>query len=272
MRFSLLLFVAVVLACHRPATRNGAVDKPASALDAGSPVSTPAGSEIPDYSRYVRLGVSFIAVGNEPFWSLTIQPDRQITFRTPTDSLSVPVPEPTTAPTRERVYEARTNAGQLRVSIRPVRYTDSMSGQPFDNTVTIGVKIGTVTQRTYTGGGTALNQLMLMSEHWVITSLNDQPVQVTGRQQPYLELQPSTNRVSGTSGCNQFTGTFRADNQTLLLGALVTTRMACLDPLANTFESNLVKALKGPLQYTIEQGKLTLSRNGKPVLVAKRRD
>lgn len=37
-------------------------------------------------------------------------------------------------------------------------------------------------------------------------------------------------RVSGTAGCNRFTGTFTTDGDRLTIGPLATTRMACPEP------------------------------------------
>ncbi|CCG99451.1 protein of unknown function DUF306, MetA and HslJ [Fibrella aestuarina BUZ 2] len=261
MRLLPLALLVVVSACHRPAPKTTSRPAPPPA----------AADDVPDYSQYVRQGVSYFAVGNEPSWGLIIQSDRRMHLRTPTDTLSVPTPSPIVSANGERTYEGRNRGNSIRVNLRPARYTDNMSGQQFAYTANVTVKKGRGPVRTYSGGATALNQLMLLGENWRIVSLNGKTTPAQGRQQPFIEFQPSANRVLGSGGCNRFSGTFRADNQLIKFSPVVATKMACANEV-NTFETELFRALTGTLTYSIERGHLTLSRDGKAVLIAKRRD
>lgn len=263
MRLVVLLLLIAVSACQRSNT-------PRTTNKRSTP-STPAAPELADYSPYIRQGVVFFAVGNAPDWGLIIQPDRRMYFRGSPDSVAVPTPEPVVSANGERTYEGRSNGNWIKATLRPTRYISSPSGQAYEYTVQVNVRKGRGQVRTYTGGGTALNQLMLLSDNWRIISLNGKVAPAKGKQ-PVIEFQPSSGRVTGTSTCNRFSGTFRADNQTVKLSPLAATKMACLDESSNAFENELFKSLTGTLTYVIERGQLTLSREGRAILVARRRD
>jgi heat shock protein HslJ len=67
----------------------------------------------------------------------------------------------------------------------------------------------------------------------------------------------SDGRLAGYSGCNRFTGSFTQDGNTLTMGPLATTRMAC-PPEAMKREQQFL-ALLGKVRYAEGTGlKLTL--------------
>ncbi|RYF77542.1 MAG: META domain-containing protein [Cytophagaceae bacterium] len=269
MRFFLPFLLAVAIACQRPISK--------VTTTTTSNVPEPLSADIADYSRYVRQGIGFLALGNEPFWSLTIQADRQLVFRTPTDSLLLPVPPERVLANGERTYDVKAREAELHVSIRPVGYTDSLSGKLFNHTVEVRVKQGNKASHVYKGGGTSLNQLLLLNDIWVLTSLNGEMIKpVTAGNKvtqgvPQIEIQLTNGRVVGTGGCNRISGQVRADNRYVAFGPIIATRMACPGD-ANQIESRFTTALQGTLAYHVEKGVLTLSRTGKPIMTFKRTD
>ena len=65
--------------------------------------------------------------------------------------------------------------------------------------------------------------------------------------------------VSGSTGCNTFSGEVAIDGNALSFGPLVTTRMACADPAANAQEEAFLSAMERVSAYTVdEQGRLVL--------------
>ena len=65
--------------------------------------------------------------------------------------------------------------------------------------------------------------------------------------------------VSGSTGCNTFSGEVAIEGNALSFGPLVTTRMACADPAANAQEEAFLSAMAGVSGYTVdEQGRLVL--------------
>ena len=64
--------------------------------------------------------------------------------------------------------------------------------------------------------------------------------------------------VSGNAGCNQYNGSFTTDGDTVTVGPLATTRMACLSEELNTQETQYLTALQDSATYDITNGTLTI--------------
>ncbi|MGF7147714.1 heat shock protein HslJ [Sphingomonas zeicaulis] len=100
---------------------------------------------------------------------------------------------------------------------------------------------------------------------WAIKAVDNQP----------LEGAPATiafadDRVSGTTGCNRFSGSFQLAGNMLTLGALGTTRMACPPPLMQR-ETMLLARLSAPLTVSsTARGTVTLTGSGGETVVLAR--
>lgn len=82
----------------------------------------------------------FRAVGQEPGWQLEIRKGKEIRFRYGCGlrRATTPAPAPEIdAASGTRVYQAVTEANNLRVIIEPAECTDVMSGERFENTVSV---------------------------------------------------------------------------------------------------------------------------------------
>ena len=70
----------------------------------------------------------------------------------------------------------------------------------------------------------------LEDHYWKLTRLGDQPVRVFPNQrEPYLVLRQQEQRVTGSTGCNQFSGSYELDGDTLRFDPLAGTMKACLE-------------------------------------------
>lgn len=67
----------------------------------------------------------------------------------------------------------------------------------------------------------------------------------------------SEGRVSGSSGCNMFSGSYSDDGTTLSIGPLATTRLACAIPILQQ-EQAFLTALQASTQYELTSEQLTL--------------
>lgn len=76
-------------------------------------------------------------------------------------------------------------------------------------------------------------------------------------------------RVSGTGGCNRLTGPFRLEGETLTLGPLAFTRMACA-PEVNAREAAFLAFLGTPLTASVQALTLTLTNSEGRTLVFRR--
>ncbi len=68
----------------------------------------------------------------------------------------------------------------------------------------------------------------------------------------------SEGKVNGFAGCNNFMGTYTLEGNTLKMGPLASTRMACLSPEAQAQETTFLEQLKGQPKFTAIGGTLTL--------------
>ncbi len=101
-------------------------------------------------------GVDFTASGNEPFWSLEIDFDKYMHFKTPGGfEIITPVPEGVRAMDANVTrYAARTERGLLTVQIAKQECINDMSGKKSDYNVTVDVKTNTdKNYKTYKGCG-----------------------------------------------------------------------------------------------------------------------
>jgi putative lipoprotein len=67
--------------------------------------------------------------------------------------------------------------------------------------------------------------------------------------------------LTGNSGCNGFGGSYKVDGDQITFSGLVSTLMACEEPLM-TQEGSVFKVLDGTASYKIDGDALTLTNNG----------
>lgn len=63
--------------------------------------------------------------------------------------------------------------------------------------------------------------------------------------------------VGGNSGCNSYGGTFEVEGSSIVLSGLVSTLMACVEPV-NAQEAEFLRALSEAASYEIVGGRLTI--------------
>jgi heat shock protein HslJ len=81
-----------------------------------------------------------------------------------------------------------------------------------------------------------------------------------------LRLDPDSDRVSGSGGCNRLMGGFELDGQKLRFLPLASTRMACPEPLM-AFERRYFRAVELVRGWRIDDGTLVLlDADGRPLL------
>ena len=261
MRIVLLSLLLLTVACRRPSTQFAAMMTPTNQPD--------------NYSQHLKAGDEVVAMGTDPAWSLTVNPSKGfLRFNALNgDSLQAAVPERQTDSDGVFRYVAPVDSltsqpGRLNIVFRPDSCVNTVSGQRFDYRVEVDYR-----SKNYVGCGVSLRQLALLSDIWVLTDFQGQPIIGGGprREAPRLEISLSEGRVTGTTGCNRLSGPVKADTRQILFGPLVTTKMAC-ESDSGRLESKLLSELNQPLTYQIGDRKLTLLRQGKPVMTFKKVD
>ena len=229
----------------------------------------------PKSSSLQENTVDFKATGNEPSWSLEIDFDGKMHFK----SLNHPQELITPAPKPEFVqdqsaerYHAITESGELLVTINKKICTDPMSGEKFPSSVSVSVKLTADDDYTeYKGcGGRLLDHRL--HNIWALEEMEGEQVtaQDFGKEIPVLEIFTAEGRIGGQDGCNRLSGKVYGNKAHLEFGLLISTRMACPKMEKSAQFLKLINQQK--YDYHFEPRQLVLSQNGKAVLKFKNVD
>lgn len=202
----------------------------------------------------LEKGIDFVASGNEPFWSMEIDFDNNITFKVlQGDSLVVASPQPTKLmDVAATSYRTKIDDEYLNVIIYDKPCEDNMSGKELPKTVEISY--GT---KKFAGCGSYLSDYRL-NDIWVLESINQSPIDITSfpRGLPRIELNLTMNQVFAFAGCNEFSGSMEIQGKRIHFGRFSGTLMACKNM---NFESEyLSKLANKTIPFRIEPGKLIL--------------
>jgi heat shock protein HslJ len=126
----------------------------------------------------------------------------------------------------------------------------------------VGISCSTAKQKT---GNASL------SGKWELQKIGGTRINSSNQERgvPTLELNLAEGRVSGFGGCNRYFGSVFTAGNTLVFGALASTKMACLGP--NVEEQFLLALSKEKLPYRTSEGILYLGE-GPGTLVFKKED
>lgn len=158
---------------------------------------------------------TYRAVGTEPFWNVVIE-GRQLRLSEagrPDVLLLARGPVAT-----ERGWRWRNPAITVEAERRPC--SDGMSDRRFPDRVTV-----TYRGRTLRGcGGAATASVALAGTAWRVAAVDGRAVRLP---RP-ATLRFTAGRIEGFAGCNRFGGDYALDGDRLTLGAIRSTRMACV--------------------------------------------
>ncbi|WP_137870506.1 META domain-containing protein [Sphingopyxis sp. 2PD] len=201
---------------------------------------------------------AYMALGTEPGWTLEITPAR-LNYDGDYGATKIMVPNPGAKPSLNgRTYVS----DRLSVVIKTAPCSDGMSDRRYADTVRL-VADG----KTLNGcGGAILPPETLAGSNWTFVSIGGVAV---AADRP-TSLQFDGTRLSGSAGCNRFSGGYSAVDGTLTAGPLMATKMAC--PGAGmTQESAFFKLMAAPVSLTFgEDGTLILTGSAGQTAVLKR--
>lgn len=201
-------------------------------------------------------GDRYRAAGTEPFWSLDIEGGRMVFIDRGTDArIAVPRPEPRTSFNGHR-YET----GRLTVDVTHSECSDGMSDRTYADTVSVMAD-----GRQYKGcGGAIVPPAELSGTNWRIESVGGVPA-AGGRD---AAISFTGDRISGSSGCNRFSGSYDLNTTAMTLGPIAATKMACPGP-AMEQENRLFALLKGTVGLDFRDGDTLIltGANGQKVVL-----
>ena len=235
----------------------------------------------PRHDRFVKIlqdkaqkGIDFYAFGNEPFWSLDIDFEKDITFKQPQGEAFTAktgkAEKAMDAPVER--YRSVTDKGEIIVEIHKKPCSDNMAGDKYDYSVTIELKLtGDTGYRSFHGCGVYIPDYRL-HDIWAIREVEGEKIDPAGfKEAPRLEINLTSGKIMGSDGCNAFNGKVVAERNTLSIGNLAQTMRACAKNAA--ISDKIGKNLSGKtLSYRFEDGYLNLYDNNKKVLALKHID
>ncbi|HEV8080214.1 MAG TPA: META domain-containing protein [Chitinophagaceae bacterium] len=268
----ILLFpFMVVFDCNQPEKINVTKNDSSSNKEINSSPDT---SGLDISAKKFRQGIDFTATGNEPFWSLEIDFNKSMHFKTLSGfEITTPVPKKMKAMDANVTrYSAKTEQGTLTIQLAKKECINDMSGVKSDYSVTIDTKNNTDKNLIrYKGCGQYLSDYRL-HDIWVLISINDNKLTPTDFMKglPLLELNLTEKKVFGHTGCNNLNGPIEVLGKKIRFGNLATTRMACGNmQFENRYLSKLVNRT---IPYNIQPGKLHLQVTADSVFTYKKID
>ena len=201
---------------------------------------------------------AYMALGTEPGWTLEITPSR-LNYDGDYGETKIMVPNPgARAVTNGEHYVT----DRLKVEVTRGECSDGMSDRRYRDTVTV-VADG----KTVKGcGGGILPPTELAGTNWTFVSIGGVPV---AADRP-TALAFEADRLSGSAGCNRFSGGYAAADGTLTAGPFAATRMAC--PGSGMTQENAFFALmRSPVSLSFPtDGTLILTGSDGQTAVLKR--
>ena len=201
---------------------------------------------------------AYMALGTEPGWTLEITPSR-LNYDGDYGETKIMAPNPgARAVTNGEHYVT----DRLKVEVMRGECSDGMSDRRYADTVTV-----TADGKTVKGcGGGILPPTELAGTNWTFVSIGGAPV---AADRP-TALTFEAERLSGSAGCNRFSGGYSVADRTLTAGSLMATRMAC--PGAGmTQESAFFALMSGPVSLAVPtDGTLILTGSDGQSAVLKR--
>jgi heat shock protein HslJ len=222
----------------------------------------------------LQRGIEFYATGNEPGWSLEMDIDKGCQFKTMDGSIfNTPVLTGVVdADGKSTRYHASMESGELNIAITRQECIDNMSGDKFTYSVMVSLKLGNDKEfKNYIGCGRWIFDHRL-HDIWALESIDGKPIIVKEgiSERPYIEFHTDKNQMIGKTSCNNFTGTVEFKGDKIIFFPLESSFKACPDA---PFEAPFRNAISpGMVEYTIDNGRLSLYRNGKQSVVFRKVD
>ncbi|MEJ7680492.1 MAG: META domain-containing protein [Segetibacter sp.] len=215
------------------------------------------------YRKQLEQGTDFIASGTELFWSLEINFDKTVHFKTASGfDITTPAVAGVKAMDADVTrYAAETEKGRLTVQIMRLECTNDMSGKKSSYRVTVDAKDNKDKDpKMYEGCGQYLYDYRL-NDIWVLESINNKKLSVPdfSKGLPRIEINIAQQKLFGHIGCNNINGAIEVQGKKIRFGYLVSTKMACSNI---EFENRYLNSLSNQtIPYFIEPGRLHLQVN-----------
>jgi heat shock protein HslJ len=256
-RLLFLFFSALMLASCQP---------PLKTTDAKAVPET-----IPDSLSFLAekwyKGTDFYAIGTEPFWSMDIDREKEILFTTSDgQKLVFTSAQILWSGAGEFSFTAKSETATFECTVTEENCSDNMSEDVYFFKVEIGIRMlanGAI--ENYSGCGNTVPDFALDGP-WKLLELTSVKATETDfyGKIPLFAFTQDERLFGGSSGCNRISGKVDARNGKIVLGPLMSTKMACREGK----EEELNQAFEQVRFYAFEAGKLLLKDEHQKILLA----
>ena len=219
-------------------------------------------------------GIDFYARGNEPFWGLDLDFQKQFVFYgLGLDSIVFPPVKPIKAQDANVMrFYALTNSGTVNIQISAQECVDNMSGEKFTFKTEIQI-VDKKGEKLYTGCGNFIPDYRL-HDIWALIEIKSpatQSMKKLSAPKTMMELHIDDQKIMGQLLCNSFTGNLWLQGNEIRFKNLAATEMACEEDVELT-EMEITNYLSQVSRFELENGQLKLYSNQALLLVYKKID
>jgi heat shock protein HslJ/uncharacterized membrane protein len=222
------------------------------------------GENLSFWQKKLDKGIIFVAMGNEPSWSLTFYDDDRLVVSHINRSSELTVNNPEKYTTENGWTYSDTNDPELKVMVEKTSCTDQMSGEQFPYQVEVQTN-----DMDMKGCGKFLADYRL-HDIWALEELDTLTRKDLPATRPYIEIHLDDNRLMGNGGCNLINGDIEVRGHEISISPLISTRRYCPD---QSIEDLFLRHFsEKTFQYEIENGFLTLFQEDKKVMAFRKID
>ena len=222
-------------------------------------------SVIPNFSAFAAEP-QLLCFGNEPSWSLQFNQGGRARLMLPDQKpAEYRGRETRLEPLKEQAWRGKPASGKGGVAVAFLRESacsDGMSDTNHPVTARVSLPDGRLLagccRVPVASNATAPASAGIEGPTWRLTALGDKSHDLGGTEMRPVTARFENGRISGFSGCNQFMGGYTLNRDSLVIGSLAGTLMACSEPQM-ALEKAVMGALTGKLGYSITGDRLTLT-------------
>ena len=195
-----------------------------------------------------QRGIDFFAMGNAPvYWTLELDLEKGFLFERADGRklFTSPVPGTSITGTNAIVYEAKTDAGIMMLSI----FDEPCNGKEKGKKTEI-----TLNNKRYTGCGNYLYDYTL-NDIWILETIGNKNPDAPVKELPWMEFNLEKNKMFGYDGCNKINTDIKVEGNRINFSPFSKTKMACpANETAQLFATMLSDHI---VDYYIKNGRLT---------------
>lgn len=220
-------------------------------------------------------GYDFIARGNEPSWSLQIDFQKIMEFKSLTDILSFNTPSVEGVKVQDAdvmKYHAKIESVEMYVTIIAGNCMDSMSGEEFIHSVVVQIRRdGDKDFTEFEGCGKYLMDYRL-NDIWVMKEMTSVELNKDKLSKgfPTFEFNLKDKRFSGHAGCNNLMSGIEVQENQIKFGKVISTKMLCPEMEVERIVSQTIN--EKTFTYRIENLTLTLQDEAGNKMLFKKAD